>query len=976
MIEGTSRQLTLRDYLAYGLFWSWNFIFLAFMVLGFAPRLLPNLLVDVRTGLIPVNFLIYGLVLTVIPVVSMIMGLTVLRNEPGRLFALGYVVEGPLMLLLAIRFFLIRQATPALSLVMVVAISGIAAFLWDLLDQKIEMRGRFSRFLRLIGLTLMLLTSLYAALWIAFYAVPLVAQALKWLNNTLGDLPGFLSGLLRTINLVIQDSWAWIPLVFLGVILFFYTATLFVLAPIAVPILSIRAWWHYLRREINHSGRLISVVSVSMTFVFAVILFLAVNRQPQQTAFTLLETPPSTPESAQELLKKKESIRAGLLNAYLAPFRYISSVGEVRHVRDIYQSTFNLSYPDAFGIQKFYEGVARPLLYDPVHPQELPRLQDNFAFQREPQEAAQLYQRFFDAPIVDGEREDIVRAVRSTWSSEQAESAWQAVDDREVHLIRQEINISENGDWAEVELYEVYQNQTADQQEVIYYFNLPESAVITGVWLGNTPDLNERFDFQVAPRGAAQAVYRNETRRNQDPALVEQIGPRQYRLRAFPVPPVRVNWDESRFQRLTEDAPPLHLWLTYRTLVYGDTWPVPHLAESRNIYWDKDTIRLVNGQPFEIEVDAWLPESLPITQSVQQSTHRVDFADGASVLAEPITQDDSPKLPASTRLAVVLDRSYSMAEYSEQVVNTFERLDELARDGALLDVYLTASIYRGELPSRVNLGAFDPQNIVYFGGQNAAELLIQYEDLRKDRSYDAVLVLTDGSGYELGDRGVEVTIPDAPVWIVHLDNDIPLGYDDQTLEAIQASGGGVVGDLGQALMRLAFTISEPTEQSQNGEYVHDILDGYIWRILPTNRVEAEYPGAVHHPGNSGFSALAARQLILAEMQVHQGSLGKLKTLDQLHNLAESYGIVTPYSSMVVLVNEQQQQLLGHLEQGADRYDREYEEIKDTVPATQTPLTGVPEPEEWLLIGLAVALLIWYTNRQRFARSYAKSHREN
>jgi hypothetical protein len=65
----------------------------------------------------------------------------------------------------------------------------------------------------------------------------------------------------------------------------------------------------------------------------------------------------------------------------------------------------------------------------------------------------------------------------------------------------------------------------------VYYFSLPESAVITGVWLGDSPDRNQRYEYTVAPRGAAQAVYRNEVRRNMDPALVEQIGPRQYRLR-------------------------------------------------------------------------------------------------------------------------------------------------------------------------------------------------------------------------------------------------------------------------------------------------------------------------------------------------------------------------------------------------------------------------------------------------------------
>jgi len=109
------------------------------------------------------------------------------------------------------------------------------------------------------------------------------------------------------------------------------------------------------------------------------------------------------------------------------------------------------------------------------------------------------------------------------------------VDDREVHLANQEVIIQEHGDWADIELHEVYQNQTAELQEAIYYFSLPESAVITGIWLGDTADKAQADAFQVAPRGAAQAVYREQTRVQKDPALVEQIGPRQYRLRVYPV---------------------------------------------------------------------------------------------------------------------------------------------------------------------------------------------------------------------------------------------------------------------------------------------------------------------------------------------------------------------------------------------------------------------------------------------------------
>ena len=79
---------------AYGLFWSWNLIFLAFMFLGFAPQLLPEMIVAVRSGTIPSAFLVYAVILTLVPAVAVILGLTILRRSPGRLLTLGYGIEG------------------------------------------------------------------------------------------------------------------------------------------------------------------------------------------------------------------------------------------------------------------------------------------------------------------------------------------------------------------------------------------------------------------------------------------------------------------------------------------------------------------------------------------------------------------------------------------------------------------------------------------------------------------------------------------------------------------------------------------------------------------------------------------------------------------------------------------------------------------------------------------------------------------
>ncbi|KAA3658485.1 MAG: PEP-CTERM sorting domain-containing protein, partial [Chloroflexi bacterium] len=93
----------------------------------------------------------------------------------------------------------------------------------------------------------------------------------------------------------------------------------------------------------------------------------------------------------------------------------------------------------------------------------------------------------------------------------------------------------------------------------------------------------------------------------------------------------------------------------------------------------------------------------------------------------------------------------------------------------------------------------------------------------------------------------------------------------------------------------------------------------------------------------------------------RGSLNDLEMLDTLHALAIENSIVTPYSSMIVLVNTRQEELLRELSEKEDRFDREFEDIGETT-LDPVPITGVPEPEEWLLIGLSIIMLIWYVRR--------------
>lgn len=928
-----------REIWAYGLFWSWNIIFLAFLLLGFAPMLLPTLLLAVEAGEVPVVFLITAAVIPLIPVVVVILGATVFRRAPGRLFALGYGIEGPLMLLMAVRLFAVRELTAVVAVLLMIALLGLFTYFWDLWDTRPEARGAWLNTARLVGLTLLVLTGVYVGVWAAFYAFPFAVLAVRGLGDFLAELPR----MFKSFWEVVFRGQIFMALFgLLGMTLFVYSATLFVLLPLAIPVLYLRAWWRGFRTLVAQRGaRLAGGLALAVCAVSVAAVALTIG-QPQQAAFNLLSEKPQNIEAARSLIAQEGNLRAGLLNAFLAQSRYLGSVTEMYHISEIY-GQIGFDRKTAEQVQTAYEWVARPVLYEPVPEQT----GDRWAINRDSQHAAELYEQFFDQPIVKGERLTVINAVRSTWSPDQARAAWQAVDDREIRLLRQEINFTEHGDWAEFELYEVYQNQTTTRQEVVYYFSLPESAVITGVWLGNSADRASRFEYRVAPRGAAQAVYQAQVRVNLDPALVEQIGPRQYRLRVFPIEPERVNYEYEGVLMPTttrEAGPEMHLWLTWRVLAANNAWPMPNLAEKFNVYWDAGTTRLFNGQPLNLPEEVWLPAHLAASGNTAPQTHRVDFSSGQSVVARPLQLGDVPQPPANLRLAVVLDRSRSMQARAAEVE---QALNQLRTYNLQPEMYLTASEFRGETYSRAPLARLQPADLFYFGGQNPAQLLQQFELMRGEAAYDAVLVLTDDSGYELGPSTAPVPVINAPVWMVHLGGEYPLGYDDATLEAIQASGGGVASSVDEALARLMV--------AQNGVQGAraDVVDGYVWQTLPTGSAAAS--------SDEAFAPLAARQLILATLPNPHAVADRLEVLDGLHKIAVQNSIVTPYSSMIVLVTTEQQRLLDDLENDADRFDREFEEVGETQPLN---VTGVPEPEEWLLMGLAVGLLALWYNRQR------------
>ncbi|MEG4318689.1 MULTISPECIES: TIGR02921 family PEP-CTERM protein [unclassified Microcoleus] len=965
------------------IFWVWNLTFLSIVYLGILPYLAIPLIQATIEGIIPLEFSLTLTALIAVPTISTIVGARRFQKQPLQLMRLFYGVEAPLFLLCLIRLFLLRELNPASSLIIATIVLCIAAFLVEMLYGylgKIEngrpetgffydntslqptvevknpvssigvgnssqdavnrkpssigfMGNKRSAWIQLAFHSLMLLVGTWAATLLMFYALPVALTITVAFFSFAWVVP-----LLNSLQYISFEIIWWLPL---SLILFGFTSSLFVVMPSLYGFLYIQSGRKILNSFASQYGKNQAIMGSLGVMAAWLAIFAALLQQPQIQAMKILATPAANETARQTLLAKSDLIRSGLVNAYLSPYRYLSTVGENNHIYEMYKNTFSLPDGAARNVQNSYNFLMSPFLYQ--------------GSGSDVKKAEKLYAGFFDTEIQKGDAAAVKHAVQSTSNREEAKAGLLNVNEEKVWLQSQEVTVTEKGDWADVQLYEVYKNQTPNLQEVFYYFSLPESAAVTGVWLGDTGDLKRRFAFTVSPRGAAQQVYNQQVRESVDPALLEQIGPKQYRLRAFPIPAKR------EFSRTQTDAPTeMNLWLTYKVMRQPQGWAMPKLAEKRNIFWNQNTRRVVAGKEIKYSLkeakETWLPGFVPAVSQQQPIPRLANLPGENTISAKPLVEANY-SLPRGKKLAVILDTSRSMAGETKEVKENFEWLKANSLKGNTVDLYVASAA--GMPPKLVeDLRSFDVGKLTFYGTLQLKDILQQFAQLRGDRTYDTVFLVSDRHSYELSDdRKISVSLA-APLWTVHLGG-LPPGYDDGTLKLIQDSGGGVSTDIKEAMQRVATTAA-------SGKSAISVVDGYVWSYSKTPKAATAVAKITDDP-NEGFKPIAARQLITALSK--EKTANQLTQLDAMHSLAKTFKVVTPYSSMIVLVNDEQRQQLKAAEAKSDRFDRKVESGKEQLSKPNNPLnvSGVPEPEEWLLLIVGAIGLLAVFLRQRRAK---------
>ena len=899
--------------LSVGAFWCWNIVFIC-STLPLLPSL-PLLFKEFVFGDVPLNYVLVLLTWMAVPWICVVLARTRCREKPEALSFLFFAVEGPFFSLCLYRLIVMREVTPAVSQWLILAAIGLCIHGFEAAIRPLPEKPAWQT-LRLVAATGLALVGLYVGMLVLITWTPIVLrggwemiQPANWFSvlDTLARNPAYF--------IIVPIS---------GALILFVGGSL-VAMPLCLMILCLRifflAW-----RDSGLTPTMRSAAVLAMLLLQAAI-FIGLNQQPQQSTFARLSSPSLTPE---QLRHDEAKIRAGLLNAYLAAYRYASPESESNVVARMYKDLLGLPKNIAKIPQTAFNALATPLLYD------------GKSMQVDAKRAAELYERFFDTPIQRGERTAIAKALSATYNQDERESGLINIDQRKVRIAEQSVRVEPQGDLARITLDETYVNLTHETQEIFYLFSLPESTAITGLWLGTSPDAMQ--PHSIAARGAAQKVYRAEVKRRIDPALLEQVGPRQYRLRAFPVPPKAASRMEGSHDRL-------YLRLQYTTLARNNAWPLPVLAEKRNVAWDRDTKRNCNGNACPEAENKWWPKELPAGKPTPMRHAFAMDKSGSVIIAQPGARR-APAL-SGRKVTLVIDQSWSMAAHREELLAALQQARQYM-SGNTVNVLLTTTEAMHTTPRVVALADLTDAMLNGFMGGGSVDRLLKQAVDQTDEPQDLTIVITDNGAFDLDASKTNTRIKRGMLSMVHLGGALAPVYDDLTLETIQTSGGSSFVDLKAAWEHFALK-----QGSEAGFLMQQ--DGYIYSL--GNNADTEQDAA--------FAPIAAH-LYIANARRQTGPL-KAEQMDALHALASKYNVVTAYSSMLVLVNTEQQKALAEAEAGNDRFERTQESGTEVLQKPGNPLSAsmTPEPEEWLLLIVSLGVLGWMISVRRSA--YRRAH---
>jgi putative PEP-CTERM system integral membrane protein len=827
------------------------------------------------------------LLLLAVPCASVYLAYKLRKEKEWLLSKIIFFFEIPLIFILSVILTVFKNAPAVIWFFVLMVVFLIASSLLETLKIKVS-----SVKYKLLILTLkqwILISASYIALLYLFY-IPILIHT--FLSEILYDLD---------INFIMN-----IFSLLFGLI-YFSLLALFFIIPFIITYLSYRIFQSEQKDFLDRVGKQkMAKINAVIFFAWLLIVFF-ISYQPNAKYIEKLEkvkeaqTFEDRSMLVSELIPKKSKIDKELENIYKARNKYIFDKNE-ESLENAYENNLKLGNTASALIQKLFTGLAYPFVY-----------QGSFDSQGI---ARNNYEYVFDHKF------------GYTSNASQANNAL---------LISKTIRAKTDYKdlLAIITVEEEYQNMTNNNQEVVYEFSLPENSAVIDLKLG--PNLE--FSGVIAPRGAAGKVYERELTKRRDPALLEQTGPRQYRLRIFPIP--------GKNDRSTLGGKNQKVSFTYATDLTSQGYSLPVYSKKQNIktydlakisYYINDKyitsddnfindFSIANYQnlcnlpkiaPADNEENMIIADRLVPYNSIKEidDIYNCEKEDGIS-LANSLK---------NSKIAIYYDASFDNREnkFLEEFVAMLKSENNLL-DNNTIDFYLFNDVL--DQKRKIDKQWLkDYGNFLYFGKGNWISHINKIES-----DYDFAVIITSSADISMQGEVLKKENK-IPIYLIHKDNKVP-PYPAEASSYILQSGGKVAVNFNDAASH--YILSQKLIFAEADNY---IIYNPFWSISTSfpprkykNYKEALAGFYSQFQESYALSYIVNKGYASNIISLSEGDLSKdIPLSDSFNYFSQRAHIVTPFSSLIALVNEQQMIDLERASDQADRYSYEMLDNRNSV----------------------------------------------
>ncbi len=899
----------IANFLSLALFWGYNGLYLLFMavfILGLATSDLRHSLIDTFKQLGSIRSFLFVLLLTT-PVAIIIFSIREkLHKQPEKLGKLFFLLEIPLLILIYFPLSISVNLTPIMWFftLMLLFIPPTLYFYEDI--SKVSSTVKLTILMSVQELLAMV--SIYLTALLAFFA-PLI------LGGIASELfRGFFSSFSSSYGAQFMYAASFSDII--GRLILFAFGTLLLLVVSTLILLPFLITYLFIKSFLSTRKNLAHIYDERklnrLNIVFAIVVFvvtIGISYQPKtnQLLNKLGEFSLATKFAEKETLARiivphESELKEAILDMSDASRRFLFTKDDISLARS-YEDVFQLKHTLAEFVQKTFLTIAYPFVYQGSS--------NNY------NDLAQQFTYVFGY-------------------SPQTQDNYKPQLQENVRVVNRTIRATTDtqNPLATVTFEETYENKVWSNQEVVYEFSLPNEAVITDLKLG--PNLE--FPGIIAPIGAAQKTYERELQRSRDPALLEQIGPRQYRLRVFPIP--------AKNDTAILNGKLQKVQFTYVVGFVPDGIPLPKFSKKTNVGAYTPELAFVNDKKTANVRD----EYLEFNSCESRFNGQIKLGSQAVSLVPHELLDGNrirPLCVGSTQNGDILNAFYKGNKIalfydvsSDNREDNFGKTvkQHLERNGIYknntYDLYLYNDHLSEKKPVTADLlSTFSP---VYFG---KSDVLGALKNLPV--GYDAIMVIN--SSKSLNQDNTLFTSVNVPVYFIQT-RGIPSYTQILTAKIIQ-SHGLVTESITEALNHLALkkqlysagtetlyigpywslmtnrNASIPSVQNKVAEGVTPQSFMLLPPIPPPPPIDSSGWENMTTSADNPLSYIVAHAYFAQKLTAFPTSPStSVSFLDASNAFAVQTHIITPYSSLIALVNEQQKLILEQNSQGYDRYE--------------------------------------------------------